>query len=135
MMSYLAKSARKIWEKLKSVFDGDEKTRQAKITNLKYNFENMRMFDDENIEQYIHQVNESVNTLRGVGRMVEESEVVRKIMETLPKSYKPKKYSIEESHEMKMYNVDQLLGSLAAFEIVEFDDIKKERKEVAFEAI
>lgn len=34
-------SDKEIWEKLKSVFEGDEKTKQAKITNLKDKFENV----------------------------------------------------------------------------------------------
>lgn len=37
-----AKSAKEIWDKLKSVFEGDEKTKQAKITNLKHKFSTLR---------------------------------------------------------------------------------------------
>ncbi|XP_057847721.1 uncharacterized protein LOC131057584 [Cryptomeria japonica] len=94
------KSAKETWEMLKSVFEG-----------------------------YIHLVNEILNALRGVGGTLEESEVVKKIMAKLPKSYKPKKYAIEESHDMNKHTVNQLLGSLSIFDIVELDDIKKERKE------
>lgn len=83
------------------------------------------MSNGENIEGYIHRVNEIINSLRGVGGTLEESEVVRKIMTTLPKSYKPKKYIIKESCDMNKYSVYQLLGPLSTFEIVELDDITK----------
>ncbi|XP_059067707.1 uncharacterized protein LOC131858475 [Cryptomeria japonica] len=126
------KLAKEIWEKLKSLCEGDEKTKQAKLINLKHKFGNVRMCEDKNTEGYIHQVNEIVNSLRGVGGMVEESKFVRKIMETFPKSYKPKKYVIEESHDMNKYIMDYLLRSLTAFEVVELDDIKKERRETTF---
>lgn len=86
------------------------------------------MFDDKNIEDYIRWVNEIVNALRGVGGTLEESELVRKIMATLPKISKPKKYVTEESHDMNSYTMDQFLGSLSTFKIIELDDSKKERK-------
>ncbi|XP_057833888.2 uncharacterized protein LOC131044553 [Cryptomeria japonica] len=124
-----AKLAKEIWENLKSVFEGDEKTKQAKITNLKHKFENARISDDESIEDYIHRLNEIVNALSGIGGTLEESEVMMKIMETFPKIYKTKNYVIKESHDMYKYNEDQLLSSIFVFEIAELDKIKKERRE------
>lgn len=81
------KSAKEIWEKLSSVYEGDEKTKQSKLTNL-------GMSNDENIERYINWVNETVSAIKGIGGKLEESEFVRKVMLTLPKCYKPKKCAI-----------------------------------------
>lgn len=128
------KSTKEIWEKLSSVYEGDQKAKQAKLTNLKNKFGNLRLSDDENIESYLHRVNEIVRAIRGIGGKLEESEVVRKVMLTLPKCYKPKKYAIEESHDMEKYILDHLYGLLSAFEIAELDDLQKGKKEVAFKA-
>lgn len=58
------------------------------------------MSNDEKIEIYPHWVNEIVSVIRGIGGKLEYNEVVRKVMLTLPKCYKPKKYAIEESYDM-----------------------------------
>lgn len=80
------------------------------------------MFEDENVEAYLHWVNEIVNAIVGIGGKIEGIEVVRKVMRTLPNCYKPKKYGIEESHDMDKYTLDHLYGSLSTFEIVELND-------------
>lgn len=72
--------------------------------------------------------------MKGIGGKLEESEFKRKMMLTLPKSYKPKKYAIEESHDMDKYTLDHLCGSLSVFEIVDLDELQKEKKCVAFKA-
>lgn len=64
------------------------------------------MSDDKNVEGYIHWVIEIVNAFRDVSGMLEESEVIRKTMVELPKSCKPKKYAIDESHDMNKYILD-----------------------------
>lgn len=67
-----------------------------------------------------------------VGGNFEEGDAIRKILLTLPKTYKPNKCVIEECHDLDKYTIDQLLGTLSAYEIVEMENIKRERKEVAF---
>lgn len=64
------------------------------------------MSDDENIKSYLHQINEIVNVFRGIGGKLEESEVVRKVMLTLPRCYKAKNYVIEENHDMDKHTLD-----------------------------
>lgn len=110
-----------IWDKLRSVYKGDLQSKKSKLTNLKHKFENLRMFDDEIIERYIHRVNEVVNYIKGVGGKIEESDVVRKVLQTLLKSHKPKSFAIEESNDIDKYTLDKLLGSLSTFEIVKMD--------------
>lgn len=90
------------------------------------------MLDDENIESYIHWVNEIMSVIKGIGGKLEEIKVLRKVMLTLCKCYKPKKYGIKECHDMGKYTLDQLYFSLYTFDIVELDDLQKEKKYVAF---
>ncbi|XP_059066256.1 uncharacterized protein LOC131857588 [Cryptomeria japonica] len=90
------------------------------------------MVDDEGVKSYIHRVNEIVNAIRGFGRKIEGGNVVRNILFTLPKPYKPKTCTIEEIHDLDKYTIDQLLGSPSTYELSDREDIKRERKEVAF---
>lgn len=94
------KFPKEVQEKLRSVYEGNKKTKQFKLTNLKHKFEDLRTSNDENIESYIHWVNESVSAIKGIGGKLEGSEVVRKVILTLPKYYNPKKllYLCEYCH-------------------------------------
>lgn len=53
-------------------------------------------------------------------------------MLTWPMFYQNNKYDIEESHDMDKYTLDQLYGSLFAFEIAKLDVLQKEKKYVSF---
>lgn len=102
------------------------------MQNLNYRFETFRMSEDGNIEGYLHQVNDIVNTIRGIGEKIEESEFVRKMTRTLPNCYEPKKYAIEESHDMDKYTLDQIFATLFTVEIAQLNDQCNEKKEITF---
>lgn len=52
------------------------------------------MFDDELIEGYINRINEVLNSIKGTSGKIEESNVVTKVLLTLPKPYMHKRFSI-----------------------------------------
>lgn len=56
--------------------------------------------------------------------MLEEIDVIRKIVFTLTEPYKLKKYEIEEYHDLNNYIIDQLIGTFSTYEIGEMEDIK-----------
>lgn len=101
--------------------------------NLKQKCECLRMVNDQGVDNYIHRVNDIVNAIRSVGGKMEEGDVVRNILLTLLKLYKPKKCSMEECHDLDKYTIDQLLRSLHACEISNMKDIIREIKEIAFD--
>lgn len=117
------KYAKQIWEKLSSVYEDDLKTKKTKLTYLKHKFENLRMSDDENIEIYLHQVNDMVSAIMGIGGKLEGSDDTTTEL---------KKYAIEESCDMEKYTLDKLYGSLSTSEIVELDDLQKVKNESTF---
>ena len=66
-----------------------------------------------------------------MGEEVEEAIVVRKVLRTLPKSFNHKIYALEERTYLKTMTVDQLHGTLVAYEMrVEDEDMS--RKEETF---
>ena len=89
------------------------------------------MNEDEDIIAYILRVDQLVNTIRGLGEEVEETIVVRKILRTLPKRFNPKISALEERTNLKTVTVDQLHGTLVAYEMrIEYEDMS--RKEATF---
>lgn len=76
-------TTRDMWEKLKTIYDGDSHVQKAKVDSLKGNFDDMRMKENENIDQYSQIMKDVVATIKGFGGTLEEEYVVRKILRTL----------------------------------------------------
>ena len=89
------------------------------------------MNEDEDIEAYILQVDQLVNTIRGLGEKVEDTIVVRKILRTLPNRFNPKISALEERIDLDTMTVDQLHGTLVAYEM-RIEDEDMSRKESTF---
>ena len=89
------------------------------------------MNDDEYIAAYFLWVDELVNAIRGLGEEVNESVVVQKILRTLPKRFNPKISSLEERTYLKTMTVDQLHGTLVAYEM-RTEDEDTFRKKASF---
>ena len=89
------------------------------------------MNEDEDIATYILWVDQLVNTIRGLREEVEETIVVRKILGTLPKRFNPKISTLEERTDLDTMIVDQLHGTLVAYEM-RIEDEDTSRKEAAF---
>ena len=59
-------SAKEIWDKLKTLYEGDGKVKGDKLQTYKRKFEHMTMKEVEHIVAYFLRVDEIVNTMRGV---------------------------------------------------------------------
>jgi hypothetical protein len=72
-------SAKKIWDKLVNNYEGDDKLKLAKLQAHKMQFESLRMSEDENIAGFFLRVDETLNTMKGLGEKIEEAIMVQKV--------------------------------------------------------
>eukprot|EP00253_Pinus_taeda_P023332 PITA_23332 len=84
------KTAKEVWSKLENIYAGDSKVKEAKLQIYRENFEQLKMKEDENIAAYFQHVDETTNTLEGLGELVDTKIVVQKILRTLPTRFNPK---------------------------------------------
>ena len=70
--------AKEMWDKLQTTYEGDMKVKEAKLQTYRGQFEQLRMNEDEDIAAYILQVDQLVNTIKGLGEEVEEAIVFQK---------------------------------------------------------
>jgi hypothetical protein len=71
--------------------------------------------------------------MKGLGEKIEESILVHKILRSLLDKFNPKVSAIEELNDLKTLSIDQLLGTLTAYEM----RIKKDKsitREASFKA-
>jgi hypothetical protein len=70
------KYAKEIWDKLRNIYEGDTKVKEAKIQTYIGQFRQLKMKEDENIASYFLRVNEKVNKIIGLGEEIEKSVIV-----------------------------------------------------------
>ena len=123
--------AKEVWDKLQTTYEGDGKFKEAKLQMYKGQFEQLRMNEDEDITTYILRFDQIVNTIRGLGKEVDEAIFVQKVLRTLPKRFIPNISTLEEIIDLKSMTVDQLHGTLEAYEM-RIEDEDMSRKEAVF---
>ena len=75
------------------------------------------MSEDESFDSFYSKLNEVVIDKFNLGEKTEDSKVVRKILQSLPKSFRAKVMAIEESKNIDEIKVQELVGSLQTYKL------------------
>ena len=75
------------------------------------------MSEDESFDSFYSKLNEVVIDKFNLGEKTEDSKVVRKILRSLPESFRAKVTTIEESKDLNEIKVQKLIGSLQTYEL------------------
>ncbi|XXG85802.1 hypothetical protein AAC387_Pa11g0820 [Persea americana] len=127
----MCKTAKEIWDKLQSIHEGDEKIKEAKLQTYLSQFESLHMVEDENIDTYMLRVNEVTNSIRGLGEEIKEPVIVKKVLRSLQPRFDSKVSAIEEAKDLNAFSMDELHGSLTAYEM-QIGKTSSSDKEMAF---
>ena len=104
--------AKEAWLILETTYEGTKKVNDTKLQMLTTRFEELRMSDDESFDSFYSNLNEVVIGKFNLGEKMEDSKVVRKILRSLPESFRAKVTAIEESKDLDEIKVQELIGSL-----------------------
>ena len=77
----------------------------------------MKMSKDESFDSFYGKMNEVIIGKFNLGEKTEDSKVVRKILQSLPESFRAKVTTIEESRDLDEIKVQELIGSLQTYEL------------------
>jgi hypothetical protein len=58
--------AKEVWDKLKNIYEADEKVKKVKLQLHKAKFENLKMKESENIASSLLRIDEVVNSIIGL---------------------------------------------------------------------
>ena len=75
------------------------------------------MSKDESFDSFYSKLNEVVISKFNLGEKMENSKIVRKILRSLPKSFRVMVIAIEESKDLEEIKVQELIGSLQTYEL------------------
>ncbi|XP_022880910.1 uncharacterized protein LOC111398209 [Olea europaea var. sylvestris] len=121
--------AKEVWEILENNFKGFEKVKKVCLQVLRGEFKSVHMKEFESVFDYFTRVSSIVNYMKRYGENIEESLVVEKILRSLDSKLEFVSIAIEESNDMDTMTLDQLMGSLQAYE----ERLKKKGEPVAQE--
>ena len=75
------------------------------------------MGDDECFDSFYGKLNEIVIVKLNLGEKIEDAKVVRKILRSLPESFRAKVTAIGESKDLDEIKIQELIGSLQTYEL------------------
>ena len=125
-------SSKDVLDTLKKTYHGTDRVKEAKIQLLKSRFENIKMSDNEKVEDYLLKIDEIVNGIRGLGEKNDDIDVVKKVLRSLPDNFDSKICYIEETRDINKYTMEDIHGALVAYEMRKLGKQKSTSKEAAF---
>lgn len=111
-----ADHAKEAWEILQKEFQGNLKVKNVTLQTLRRDLENLKMGDDESIQNYYTKITTIVNEMKTFGEEISDSRIVEKILVSLPPKFDPMVSIIEEAKDISSMSVQELMGSLKAHE-------------------
>ncbi|XP_071699156.1 uncharacterized protein [Rutidosis leptorrhynchoides] len=110
------KTAKEVWESLKTRYLGVDHVQKARLHTLKSEFEGMRMKDSESIDEFDGKLRGMLSKYTSVGATLEDSVLVRKLLDYVPDRYLQLVVSIEEYVDVDTMMFDEAIGRLKAYE-------------------
>jgi hypothetical protein len=109
--------AKEIWDKPEVTYEGDNKFKEAKIQTYRAQFENLKMKQEENIVEYLHRVDEVVNSIGVAGEEISEKPIVQNILRPLPMRCDVNISTTKDRLELEKLIVDDLHGIFTTYEM------------------
>ena len=97
------KSSKEVWDKLRNTYHGNDRVKEAKIQNLKERFKDLKMRENEKVEDYLVKIEEITSSIRGHGEKMEDIDIVKNVLRSLPYKFDSKISAIEEAKDIKKY--------------------------------
>lgn len=110
------KTARDVWEAIKTLCQGSDRVKAARIQTLKSEFEAMHMKENEQIDEFYMKINGLVTNIRALGEEMKESYVVKKFLRAVPSKFLQITSTMEQFGNLETMTLEEAVGSLKAHE-------------------
>ncbi|KAL3530901.1 hypothetical protein ACH5RR_010223 [Cinchona calisaya] len=110
------KSAKAIWDYLKTEYEGDDRIKGLQVLNLIRHFELQKMKESETIKEYSKRLLNIANRVRLLGSEFNDSRIVEKFLVTVPERFEATIATLENTKDLSKITLVELLNSLQAQE-------------------
>ena len=111
-----ATTSKEAWSILQKEFQGGSKVIVVKLQALRRDFETLVMKNGESIADFLSRAMAIVSQMRSYGEQVSDETIVAKVLRSLTPKFNHVVAAIEESKDLSVLSVDELMGSLQAHE-------------------
>ncbi|XP_076933353.1 uncharacterized protein LOC143599242 [Bidens hawaiensis] len=108
--------AKQVWDGLKTRYLGVDRVRTARLATLGRELEGLRMKEGESVDTFATKLTGLASKARSLGDLIEEKELVRRLLDSMPKSFLQIVASIEQCFELDSMLFDEAVGRLKAYE-------------------
>ncbi|GJR91569.1 zinc finger, CCHC-type containing protein [Tanacetum coccineum] len=110
------KTAKAIWDALKTRHIGEQRVQQARLQTLKSDFEMLHMKEDETIDTFTGILTRLVNKAASLGHTIKDQTLVRKLLNVVPYRYLQIVASIEQYFDLSKMTMEEAIGRLKTYE-------------------
>nr|XP_009771363.1 PREDICTED: uncharacterized protein LOC104221912 [Nicotiana sylvestris] len=127
-------TTKEMWDKIEVTYKGTNKVKETHI-NMLVPDEVFQMKEGKSIEEMFSRFSKIISDLKYFGKPYSSGDQVRKILRSLPTTWKTKVVTLE-SHDLNKLSYDELRGELIAFKKTHLKKTNQEEKKktVAFKA-
>ncbi|CAA7409651.1 unnamed protein product [Spirodela intermedia] len=109
-------TAKEAWEAIATMRIGDDRVKKTSAQNLRRQFDSATFKEGESVEDYVLRLNSMASTLTTLGDKVEETQVVEKIIRSVPQHFRQIVVAITMLVDVSTLTVADLTGRLKAAE-------------------
>nr|GFC03483.1 zinc finger, CCHC-type [Tanacetum cinerariifolium] len=106
---------KELWESLKRRHVGEEKVHQARLQSLMIGFQTLQMKEDDTVDAFTAKLNGYATKSKELGKTLDESLLVRKLLDSTPDRFIQIVASIEQTNDLDDITLDEIVGKLKAF--------------------
>jgi hypothetical protein len=110
-------SAQEAWQILETTYEGTKLVKSAKLQMLISRFEEIKMLEEETFGEFYSKMSNLRISMVSLGKPVSDVKLIQKILRSLPKRFRIKVTTIEESKDLEEMKIEQLVGSLQTYEL------------------
>ncbi|XP_021308378.1 uncharacterized protein LOC110432387 [Sorghum bicolor] len=110
------KTGKEVWDSLKARFVGEERVKEARLQNLKSEFDALRMKEDDSIDQYAGRLTGMSVRYSNLGGSLGDAALVKKLFDTVPGRFINVVAGIEQFYDLKKLAFEEAVGRLKTYE-------------------
>ncbi|XP_076886355.1 uncharacterized protein LOC143536191 [Bidens hawaiensis] len=107
---------KQVWDALKTRYLGVDRVRSARLATLKRELESLRMKEGESVDDFTTKLTSLASKARSLGYDLEEVDLVKRLLDSMPKSFMQIVASIEQCFDLESMLFDEAVGRLKAYE-------------------
>jgi hypothetical protein len=109
--------AQEAWQILETTYKGTKLVKSVKLQMLTSRFEEIKMLEEETFGDFYSKMSDLRNSMVSLGKPVSDVKLIRKILRSLPKRFRIKVTTIEESKDLEEMKIEELVGFLQTYEL------------------